>query len=148
MFKQIDHVGAVVKNIEESVKMYEKSLGIKPWKNGIQENKETGQKMAILPIPGTFLELIQPPTKTENRFNRLLKERGEGIGWICFHEDDYDARVATLKTNGFPVEEDMPTAFPGHKFRVAWVPPQAAGGFWLEFADKKALPDFLIKHEF
>lgn len=121
---------------------------IKPGESGIQVDEKSGIKIAILPIPGTFLELIQPLAGSKNRFSKLLAERGEGLGWICFHEEDYDDRVATLKKNRFSVEEDIAISFPGYQFRVAGVSPEKAGGFWLEFANKKALPDFLIKHEF
>ena len=57
---KIDHIGMVVNDIEKAVALYRNVFGLTPWEKGIQEN-ETGQKMVILPLQGTFLSLLNPP---------------------------------------------------------------------------------------
>lgn len=149
MVSSLDHVGVVVNNIEEALSLYGDLLGLTPWNRGIIEVPETGQRMVLThPLGGTFVEFIQPPTHTENRYSRFLKERGEGLFHLCFFSDDYDAEVGVLKEKGYPVEEVVATAFAGHEFRVAWLPPQSARGVWIEIAEKAAIPDFLVNHDF
>lgn len=143
---KIDHIGMVVNDIEKAVALYRNVFGLTPWGKGIQEN-ETGQKMVILPLQGTFLELIEPSHRVENRFNEMLKQ-GEGVYWICFHVDNYDEKFNELKKKGIPVEEMVAKSFPGHEFRVAWVPPEYTHGVWIELAEKARIPQFLIDHTF
>ena len=149
MVSRLDHVGIVVKNIEEALSLYGDVLGLVPWNRGILENKKTGQRMVITrPRGGTFVEFIQPPTRVESRHSRFLKEHGEGLFHLCFFSDDFDAEVSALKEKGFPVEEEVVTIFPGVQFRIVWLPPQSTLGVWIEIADKAAIPDFLVNHEF
>ena len=149
MLSSLDHVGIVVKNIEEALDLYGKMLGLTPWNRGILENKKTGQRMVITrPRGGTFLEFIQPPTRVESRHSKYLKEHGEGLFHLCFFSDDFDADIKGLKAKGFPLEEETVAIFPGVQFRIAWLPPQSTKGVWIEIADKAAIPEFLVNHDF
>lgn len=149
MVSRLDHVGIVVNNIEEALSLYGDMLGITPWNGGILENPETGQRVVLTrPLGGTFVEFIQPPTRAESRYSNFIKEGREGLFHICFFSDDFDAEVSALKEKGFPVEEEVATVFAGHQFRIAWLPPQSTRGVWIEIADKAAIPDFLVNHQF
>jgi methylmalonyl-CoA/ethylmalonyl-CoA epimerase len=149
MVSKLDHVGILVKDIEEALSLYGKALGITPWNRGILENPETGQRVVLTrPLGSTFIEFIQPPTRAESRHSRHMKEHGEGLFHLCFFSDDFDAEISALKEKGFQMEEEVARVFPGHEFRIAWLQPQSTHGVWIEIADKAALPDFLVNHEF
>jgi methylmalonyl-CoA/ethylmalonyl-CoA epimerase len=149
MLSSLDHVGVVVKNIQEALDLYGNMLGLTPWNRGILENRKTGQRMVITrPRGGTFLEFIQPPTRAESRHSRYMQEHGEGLFHLCFFSDDFDADVKALKRKGFALEEETVSIFPGVQFRIVWIPPQSTRGVWIEIADKAAIPDFLVNHDF
>ena len=78
MAVKFDHLGIVVKDINEAARLYGEMLGLKPWDKGIVEDAENGVLLLSLPTGNIFLELIQP-TRPDNRFARHLKERGEGL---------------------------------------------------------------------
>jgi catechol 2,3-dioxygenase-like lactoylglutathione lyase family enzyme len=140
--RKIDHVHLIVKNLDESLKSFEKILGLNPWPPiGINDLGFALQTM-LTPRDGARIELLQPKSQND-RFSKLLKERGEGVYGISVFIDDFDAEIKKLKEKGVAVEEEtMASLFPDHPFRLAWVPPSEGQGVWLELVDTEVLPDF------
>jgi catechol 2,3-dioxygenase-like lactoylglutathione lyase family enzyme len=140
MFRKIDHVTMVVKNMEEALKSYENILGLKP------ENRPIGNlaeaRVAMLKTPeGARIEFIEPKTGTSTRFSRFLQARGEGVFGLSIFVNDFDKEVKALKDKGVKVEDDYQASIhPNYPFRIAWVPPEEGHGVWLEFVDSEALP--------
>ena len=147
MSKRLDHVGIVVKDINEAASLYGRLLGLTPWDKGVVEDRENGVLLLSLPAGDIFVELIQP-TSPENRFARFLKERGEGLFHLCFFVDNYDEEVSALREKGVPVEEEMAKSVPEHPFRLAWLSPESTQGPWIELVDMAALPEDLLHHKF
>jgi methylmalonyl-CoA/ethylmalonyl-CoA epimerase len=147
MTVQFDHLGIVVKDINEAARLYGEMLGLKPWDKGVVEDAENGVLLLSLPTGNTFIELIQP-TRPDNRFARHLKERGEGLFHLCFFTEEYDKEVGAWREKGYSVEEETANSFPGHPFRLAWVPPESAKGVWVELSDAAALPEEMRHHQF
>ncbi len=141
MFKKIDHVTLVVKDLDEALDSYRKILNLKP---------ETGRPPGDLPecrlamlntSAGARIELIQPKPEVKTRFSRFLEERGEGVFGLSIFVTDFDAEIDRLKNNGIPFENDyQKSVHPQYPFRIAWVPPENGHGVWLEFVDADALP--------
>jgi methylmalonyl-CoA epimerase len=147
MSKKLDHVGIVVKNVEEAASLYGKMLGLKPWSMGVKEDIKNGVRLLSLPIGDTFIELIQP-TSPKNRFAKFLRERGGGLFHICIFVEDFDKEVQALKEKGFKPEEEMANISPEHPFRLAWLSPKSTQGVWIELADMAAVPENLLHHKF
>ena len=144
---RFDHLGIVVKDIDEAASLYNKMLGLTPWDKGVVEDPENGVRLLSLPTGDTFIELIQP-TSPENRFARFLRERGEGLFHLSFFTDDFDKEVRALKEKGFTVEEEVAHISPEHPFRLAWLSPKSTLGVWIELVDMSALPKELLHHKF
>lgn len=144
---RFDHLGIVVKDIDEAASLYNKMLGLTPWDKGIVEDAENGVRLLSLPAGDTFIELIQP-ISPDNRFARFLRERGGGLFHLCFFTDDFDKEVGALKEKGFTVEEEVAHISPEHPFRLAWLSPKSTLGVWVELVDMSALPENLLHHEF
>ena len=147
MTAKLDHLGIVVKDIDEAAKLYGEVLGLTPWDKGVVEDVENGVKLLSLPTGNTFIELIQP-TRPDNRFSRFLRERGGGLFHLCFFTGDYDKEVGALKEKGYTVEEEEAHISPEHPFRLAWLSPEATPGVWIELADMAAIPEHLLDHDF
>jgi methylmalonyl-CoA/ethylmalonyl-CoA epimerase len=134
------HLGIVVNNVEEVGKLYSEMLGLEYWKQGTLEDTENGVRLLSLPSGDTFIELVQP-IRSDNRFARALKEKGEGLFHLCFFSDDFDKEVNTWKEKGYIIEEEIANSFKGHPFRLAWISPKSTHGVWIELSDISALPD-------
>jgi methylmalonyl-CoA/ethylmalonyl-CoA epimerase len=145
MLKKVDHVGIMVKNVEEATKSYEDMLNLSPSSLGTVTLSGMGIKIVLLPIGDTFIELVEP-IKKEGRFFNHLKERGEGLFHICIFADNFDSEVEKLKNKGYKVEEEAtPELFPGFTVRLAWLSPKETKGHWIEIADLSSMPPELGK---
>ncbi|NIO68085.1 MAG: methylmalonyl-CoA epimerase, partial [Anaerolineae bacterium] len=76
MIKKIDHIGVVVNDIEEALKVYQQALGLSLAK--IQERPDQAVTIAFLPTGESEIELVQPVT-SDSGVAKFLQKRGESI---------------------------------------------------------------------
>lgn len=97
--KRIDHVGIVVKDLDEAKKTFEHHYGFSadPGRGG--EVPALGIKNAFLPIGDAALELIQP-LGGEGPVAKFANERGEGMFLLSIEVDDLEAAVKHLREAG------------------------------------------------
>jgi len=131
MAGKLDHVGHIVKNLDEGMKLYKK-LGLTPSDRGIMKFAEFGARMVFYPFFGIDIELIEPGGLGGDPAARCLKERGEGLFHLSIRVDDYDAEVKKWREKGFTVEE-YTHSNPGHRVRLAFLTPEETRGLWIEF---------------
>ena len=93
MAKRVDHVGILVSNLDEAIKLYEDCLGVVVDK--IETVSEQGVRAAILSFAeGAKLELLEP--LPGSNLARVLEKRGEGLHHITFEVDDVDKELSRL----------------------------------------------------
>lgn len=93
MAKRVDHVGILVSNLDEAIKLYEDCLGVVVDK--IETVSEQGVRAAILSLAeGAKLELLEP--LPGSHLARVLEKRGEGLHHITFEVDDVDKELSRL----------------------------------------------------
>lgn len=97
--KRIDHVGIVVKDLEEGVATFERNFGFTrtPGRGG--EVAALGIKNAFVPVGGSDLEFIQAVTE-EGPVATFAKDRGEGIFMVSLEVEDIAAAVEELRARG------------------------------------------------
>ena len=100
---KFDHIGAVVRDVDEAVERYQ-SLGIvdKATDRITMEGKKAkliGRSINIGPLK---IELWQP-VRGETVQQEFLDSRGEGVNHIAFHVDDLAKERAKLVEKGIPV---------------------------------------------
>ena len=107
MSVRFDHLGIVVRDIDEAANLYSEMLGLTPWDRGVVEDSENGVRLLSLPTGNTFIELIQPIT-SENRFARFLKERG-------YH---FSTPVVTIQPHLTDYHFDLPCVHLSHSLFI------------------------------
>lgn len=137
MLKNLDHVGIVVNNLDNSLKRYCDILNLNPAK--LHTFSDGRVKLSLMPMGGGLIELLEPIT-SGSRFSQHLKEKGEGLFHLAFYSNDYDSDIKALKAKGYKLEEETATQSPGNSVRMAWLPPEATGGIWIEIFDKIITP--------
>jgi methylmalonyl-CoA/ethylmalonyl-CoA epimerase len=140
----LDHIGIVVKDLEQAIKLYGDIFGVEPWDKGITEVPGADLRQTQLRIGNNFLELLQPTVTNPpmNRTARGLVEKGEGLFHLSVFVDDFDTRIRALREKGFtPEEEVVDDLFPGYVVKLAWLKPEETKGVWIEFVDKESLPE-------
>lgn len=126
--KRIDHVGIVVKNLEEATATYARNFGltVDPVRGG--EVPALGIKNAFMPIGESDLEFIQPLTD-QGPVAQFAKERGEGQFLLSIEVDDVAAAVEHLRSLGFRVGD------PNNG--VAFVSPKSSHGVNLQLIQRQ-----------
>jgi 4-hydroxyphenylpyruvate dioxygenase-like putative hemolysin len=109
---ELDHVGNVVKNLDEAVKHYQllnmelqKSQGISTSKLDYLEgsiSKTLEFKSCFVQNEGNRIKLIQP-LKEDGLFSKYLKEHGGGVYIFEFCVKDLPAEKSRLAALGIPV---------------------------------------------
>ncbi|HZK17487.1 MAG: methylmalonyl-CoA epimerase [Candidatus Omnitrophota bacterium] len=124
---KLNHVAIVVRDIEESLKFWEDSLGLKL--DHIEVVPTQHSRVAFLPVGDSEIELVQP-TSSETGLAAYLEKRGEGMHHLCMEVDDIDAKLAELKEKGVRLINEIAEVLPGRK--MAFIHPKAGNGVLVE----------------
>lgn len=131
MFKQLDHVGLVVHDIDAALQTYCNQLGFRLLERvAIPEQKVVA---AFLDAGNSTIELISP-TDTESGTARFLANRGEGTHHVCYEVDDIEATLAELRKAGVRLIDETPRR--GVHGLIAFIHPKAANGLMIEVLQK------------
>ena len=128
----IDHVGIAVKSIDEALKFWESSLGVKcAGRETVEDQKVT---TAFLPIKDSEIELLEA-TSEESPIAKFIEKRGEGIHHIALRVNDLEACLAELKAKGIKLIDETPRKGAGGAM-IAFIHPKATGGILLELSQR------------
>jgi methylmalonyl-CoA/ethylmalonyl-CoA epimerase len=131
MAKKVDHIGILVSNLDEAIKLYEDCFGAEVDK--IETLSERGVKAAILSLgQGANLELLEP-LPGSNMAN-VLEKRGEGLHHITFEVDNVDEEISRLSGRGIELIDKK--ARPGFEGLVAFIHPKSLRGVLIELCQK------------
>ncbi|SHH14895.1 methylmalonyl-CoA epimerase [Thermosipho atlanticus] len=128
---KIDHIGIVVRDAKERLKLYRDFLGLKVEK--IEELPERGLKVYFIQIGETRFELLEPLSES-SEITKFLETRGEGIHHIAVNITNIEEAVKLAKENGFkPLSEEPKKGAGGTK--VLFLHPKTTGGVLLELVE-------------
>ena len=130
MANRIDHIGILVSNLEEAVKLYQDCFDAEIEK--VATISEQGVKAAILCLAqGAKLELLEP--LPGSNMARVLEKRGEGLHHITLEVDDVDKELGRLSQR---VELIDKKSRPGLEGMVAFLHPKSLRGVLVELCQK------------
>lgn len=95
MIEKIDHIGIVVKDLEEGKKMFSAGLGFKMISEEVSE--EFNCKIAFFPCGEVLLELVQPIGPGPSQ--EFLDKCGGGIHHICYKVADINKALKKMSEN-------------------------------------------------
>jgi methylmalonyl-CoA epimerase len=127
---KIDHIGIVVRDIQQALRVYEAALGLQL--EEVTEVPDQQVRVAFLPIGESNLELVQPTTD-DTGIARYLAKRGEGIHHLCIEVDDIEGALAQLKDHDVPLIDETPRQ--GAHGRVAFIHPRGSHGVLIELVE-------------
>jgi methylmalonyl-CoA epimerase len=130
--KVIDHIGIAVQNIDEALKFWESSLGIKC--TGVETVEDQKVKTAFLPIKESEIELLEA-TSPDSPIAKFIEKRGEGIHHVAIRVDDLKSALSELKEKGVRLIDEVPRPGAGGAM-IAFVHPKSTGGILLELSER------------
>ncbi|MDY0090724.1 MAG: methylmalonyl-CoA epimerase [Flavobacteriaceae bacterium] len=130
--KKIEHLGIAVKNLKESNKLFEKLLGVPPFKE--EEVESEGVRTSFFINGPNKIELLEA-TSTDSPIAKFIEKKGEGIHHIAFDVEDIVSEIERLKAEGFIVLNETPKKGADNKL-VAFLHPKSTNGVLIELCQE------------
>lgn len=129
--KRIDHIGIVVRNAEEKLKLYRDFLGLELTE--VEELPDRGLRVYFIKVGDTRIELLEPMHEN-SEVSGFLEKRGEGIHHIAFNVEGIDEAVELAKASGLQPLSEEPKMGAGGT-RVLFLHPKTTGGVLVELVE-------------
>ena len=98
MIKKVHHVAIAVKDLKESMELFERVLGLKP---AAIENAPCQKVNEAVYKVGEGMEIdLMEPTGPDSSVAKFLEKRGDGLHHIAFEVDDVDAELKAMEGRG------------------------------------------------
>lgn len=130
--KKIEHLGIAVKNMEDSNALFEKLLGVAPYKQ--EEVASEGVMTSFFKTGPNKIELLAA-TEPNGPIAKFLEKKGEGIHHVAFEVEDIVSEMERLKVEGFTLLNEKPKKGADNKL-VAFVHPKTANGVLVELCQE------------
>jgi methylmalonyl-CoA/ethylmalonyl-CoA epimerase len=132
MVEKIEHIGIAVKNVEEANKVYEKLLGVAPYKMEAIESE--GVSTSFFQTGESKIELLEA-TNPESAIAKFIEKKGEGIHHIAFTVKDIKAEMKRLSEDGFTILNAEPKKGADNKL-VCFIHPKNTKGVLIELCQE------------
>jgi methylmalonyl-CoA/ethylmalonyl-CoA epimerase len=126
MIKKLHHIGIVVKDLDDTMNLYNRMLGSGP--ASLNEIPEAGILIANYQVGESVLEFLEPSPGSP--LARVVAEKGEGLHHIAFEVDDIEGELKKLDGLGVKLVDTEPR--PGPDGKIAFVGPEGAHGVYIE----------------
>ncbi|MHA2296644.1 MAG: VOC family protein [Candidatus Hodarchaeales archaeon] len=104
-FSKVDQIGIVVKDVDVSMKFYEKMFGIEPTFPALESDIDSAKlKIGLFQFGEVQIELIQV-LEGENIHSKFLEKKGEGLHHLGFYVDSIEKELVRLEKVGIKVLE-------------------------------------------
>lgn len=129
---KVEHIGIAVKNLSESIALFEKLLNTTCYKTEAvaSENVST----AFFKQGDTKIELVAS-TDNESVIAKFIAKKGEGMHHIAFDVADIYAEMERLKGEGFIILNETPKKGADNKL-VCFLHPKATNGVLIELCQE------------
>jgi len=132
MIQKVDHLGIVVRSIDESLKFWQETLGL-PLRGRERVGSE-GVDVAFLPAGETRVELLQS-VDPGSAVAKFLDKRGPGMHHVTFAVGNVQEVLDRVAAAGFALLDPAPRAG-AEGTRVAFLHPRATGGVLVELVER------------
>lgn len=130
--QKIEHIGIAVHSLAEGEALYEKLLGVKPYKREeVISEKVTTSFFRQGP---NKIELLAPIGE-DGPISKYLAVKGTGIHHIAYAVTDITAEMVRLSKEGFQLLSDAPKIGADNKY-VCFLHPKSAGGVLVELCQE------------
>jgi methylmalonyl-CoA/ethylmalonyl-CoA epimerase len=125
---KVEHIGIAVRQLKESVPLFEKLLNTNCYKTETVESEQVAT--AFFKTGDTKIELLES-SSAEGVIARFIEKKGEGLHHIAFEVADIEAEMKRLKEEGFVLLNEKPKRGADNKL-VCFLHPKNTHGVLVE----------------
>lgn len=130
--KKIEHIGIAVKDLNQSISLYEQLLNTSCYKTELVASEFVNT--AFFKTGENKIELLQA-TDPQSAIAKFLERKGEGIHHIAFEVEDIVAEMERLIAEGFTLLNDAPKKGADNKM-ICFVHPKNTNGVLIELCQE------------
>ena len=127
----IEHIGIAVKNLEDSISLYENIFGLKCYK--VEEISDQKVRTAFFKVGETKIELLES-TDSTGPIGKFIEKKGEGLHHIAFAANDLQKSLNLLKEKGVKLINETPKQG-SDELNVAFIHPKSINGVLIELCE-------------
>ena len=131
--QKVEHIGIAVKDLANSVPLFEKLLNSQCYKTELVETEMVNT--AFFQTGSTKIELLES-TDPDSVIARFIAKKGEGLHHIAFEVSDIYAEMERLKKEGFILLNESPKPGADNKL-VCFLHPKTSNGVLIELCMEK-----------
>ena len=131
MINKIEHIGIAVTDLKKSEDLFEKLLGIKPYKN--EEVASEGVVTSFFKMGNQKIELLKA-NNSDSPIQKFIEKRKEGIHHIALHVDSIKKEVERLENLGFEFISTKPKKGADNKM-IVFLHPKTTNGVLVELCE-------------
>ncbi|MFN4315714.1 MAG: methylmalonyl-CoA epimerase [Chitinophagaceae bacterium] len=131
--KHIEHLGIAVKDLAQSIPLFEQLLGTHCYKRERVESENV--ETAFFQTGESKVELLQS-LSPDGVIAKFIEKKGEGMHHIAFAVDDIYAEIERLKALGFQFIQDQPKPGADNKL-IVFLHPKSTNGVLVELCSER-----------
>ena len=132
MIKKVEHIGIAVKDINSSITLFEKLLGVKSYKT--EKVLSEGVNTAFFGISDQKIELLSSINKG-SAIEKFLESKNEGVHHIALLVDSLEFEINRLEGLGFQFISKTPKEGADNK-RIVFLHPKSTNGGLVELCEE------------
>ena len=132
MIKKIEHIGIAVKDIDSSAYLFERLLGVKPYKQ--EKVVSEGVNTTFFSLSEQKIELLSSVSKG-SAIEKFLESKNEGIHHIALLVDSLEFEIERLEGLGFQFVSKTPKEGADNK-RIVFLHPKSTNGVLVELCEE------------
>jgi methylmalonyl-CoA/ethylmalonyl-CoA epimerase len=133
LFTAIDHVGIAVPDLDEAIRFYDETFGLKEIHREVNEEQGVAEAMLQVGTTDSKIQLLAPLTP-ESTLAKFLDKNGQGIQQLAYRVTDVEQVMDILKERGVRLLYDAPRRGTSDS-RINFVHPKDAGGVLIELVE-------------
>ncbi|MBC7902677.1 MAG: methylmalonyl-CoA epimerase [Gemmatimonadaceae bacterium] len=126
--RKTEHIGIAVKNLNDSIPLFEKLLNTPCYKTETVESENV--RTAFFKSGETKIELLES-SEDNGVIAKFIEKKGEGIHHLAFETDDIYAEMERLVSEGFVLISPEPKKGADNKL-VCFLHPRGTNGVLIE----------------
>ena len=128
MIEKVDHIGIVVKDLDQAVRLYRDAFGIEP--DMVYESSQAKARIAFFPVGQVKIELLQP-LDANSVTAKFLEKKGEGFHHIAYRVKDVDESLGILEERGIKLVDQKSRKVRENE-RVGFLHPKSTNNVLIE----------------
>jgi methylmalonyl-CoA/ethylmalonyl-CoA epimerase len=134
MKKKIDHIGIAVRDLDNSISIYENVLGGTLIDRYQSDAIGVESEIAIIEVNGDRIELLSPTNNSTSPIARFIKQKGKGVHHIAYQVENLDEAIKELEEKGIRILEGS-LRINKHGRRLIYLNPADTEGTIIEYCD-------------